>query len=161
MNPRFRKFLAASQVLGGLMVLYVPFDFLLARLIAEWWFWMGALCYGGLAVMAGMWLWRDEAGGWAMSSIVQALQIVQFQSSSFRLIIEAGVQMRLFISTMGVDAGPGFDGSFSIDHYGGGGWSWWISINLFSIYAVYALLRYGPDREVTPHRDGQLAGSTR
>ena len=117
MNPRFRTFLAGSEVAGGIAVLVVPFALTFQGLAVAWWYWPLLLCFGGLAVGAGVWLWRDDVRGWKVSRMLQALQIVQFQTSSFGLGVLAGVQM-----------------------------PWYVSINFFSAYALYALLRSGPDR---------------
>lgn len=153
MTPRFRKFLAASQIAGAAAVLYEPFDFAATGFIVEWWYWVAMLGLGGLAVMAGLWLWRDDALGWGLSPLLQALQIVQFQTSSFVLSIKAGLQLPLTISGMGTGLGVDFEGDFTIGS--GTDMFWYVSINLFSLYALYALLRYGPGSATAPDRDSR------
>jgi hypothetical protein len=113
----------------------------------DWWYWVLLESFGGAAVAAGVLLWRGDPRGWHLSRLMQALQVVQFQTTSFGLAMAAGFQVRLLISGTNVSAGPAFYGTFSIT--GGTDLPWWVSINFFAIYALYALSRPAVDAETS------------
>lgn len=142
MSPRFRKFLAASEIGGGLIVMGLPVLVSLQGAGIAWWYWILFECFGVLAVMAGRWLWRDEPVGRELSGLIQAVQIVQFQTSTLGFSALAGFQLRLTISETGFNFGPAFYGTIGITV--GQGMPWFIMINFFSMYALYALIRSAP-----------------
>lgn len=142
MNPRFRKFLAGSEVGGGLSVLALPVILSMQGFTIAWWYWLLVAAFGGAAIAAGVWLWRDEPRGRTLSALIQALQIVQFQTSTFGISLLAGLQLRLLVTAAEFNVGPAFHGSLAFTV--GQGLPWSISINFFSAYALYALLRSPP-----------------
>lgn len=144
MSERLRKFLAITEAAGGLLVLALPAILSTQGYSLKWWFWILLESFGGTAVAAGVWLWRGEPRGWKLSRIIQALQIVQFQTASFGIAILAGFQLRLLVSATGFTVGPAFNGAFSLTV--GQNMPWWVSINFFSAYALFVLLRSGPER---------------
>jgi hypothetical protein len=144
MGSGFRKFLAATQAVGGLAVLATPVLLTAQGFAVAWWYWLLLGCLGGAAVTGGIELWRDEPRGWRLSRIIQALQIVQIQTSSWGIAIAAGFQLRLLVSEASITAGPAFYGTFALT--AGENLPWWLSINFFSAYAFYALLRSDPHR---------------
>jgi hypothetical protein len=142
MSPRFRKFLAASEIGGGLILIVLPVLVTLQGAGIAWWYWILFECFGLLAVMAGRWLWRDEPVGRELSGLIQAVQIFQFQTSTLGVTAMAGFQLRLTVSETNVEFGPGLHGT--IGFTAGQGMPWFIMINFFSMYALYALIRSAP-----------------
>ena len=142
MSPRFRKFLAASEIGGGLIVIGLPVLLSFQDYPVEWWHWILFESFGVLAVAAGRWLWRADPRGRELSTLIQAVQIIQFRTSTLGISAQAGFQFRLLMSEGNFNIGPGFQGTFFISM--GEGMPWFISINFFSMYALYALLRSGP-----------------
>lgn len=142
MSNWFRRFLAATEAAGGLTVLALPAILSGQGYTLAWWYWVLLESFGGTAVAAGIWLWRDEPRGWRLSRWLQASQIVQFQTASLGIAIIAGLQLRVLLSATGFKVGPAFYGSFSI--VVGESMPWWVSINFFSAFALYRLLRSGP-----------------
>lgn len=139
MNPRFRKFLAASEFVGGMAVVALPITVSRQGLSVAWWYWILLVGFGGLTMAAGVWLWRDEPRGRDWSAAIQALQIVQFRTSTLGITILAGFQLRLLVSSTEFTVGPAFHGAAGVTT--GQAMPWFISINFFSAYALYALLR--------------------
>jgi hypothetical protein len=113
----------------------------------DWWYWVLVESFGGAAVAAGVLLWRGDPRGWRLSRLMQALQIVQFQTPSFGLAVTAGLQVRLLISETRISAGPAFYGTVSIT--AGTDLPWWVSINFFAMYALYALSRPAADADIS------------
>lgn len=145
MGNGLRKFLAATQGAGGLSVLAAPVMMSARGLTLAWWYWILLESFGGCAVAAGIWLWRGDPRGWRLSRIMQALQIVQFQTARFGVAAVAGFQLRLLISEESVTVGPAFYGVFSI--VAGRELPAWLNINFFAVYVLYALSRSGPSPE--------------
>lgn len=155
MHPHFRKFIAGSQVVGGLAVVAVPMILSRQGFTVAWWYWLLLWSFGGSAMAAGFWLWRDEPRGWKLSRLLQALQIVQFRTSTLGISILAGFQLRVVVSATQFTVGPAFEGSLAIT--AGQAMPWFVSINFFSAYALYALLRSGPaDAPAGADADGVL-----
>lgn len=142
MSPRFRRFLAASEIAGGLAVVVVPVILSRQGFTVAWWYWLLLWSFGGSAMAAGFWLWHDEPRGWKLSRLLQALQIVQFRTSTLGISVLAGFQLRLVVSGTQFTVGPAFEGSLAINL--GQAMPWFVSINFFSAYAIYALSRSGP-----------------
>jgi hypothetical protein len=141
MGRRFRRFLAATQFAGGLAVLAGPPLLMAQGYSVTWWYWILLESFGGTAVAAGFWLWRDDPRGWHLSRLMQAMQLLQFQVSGFGVSAIAGFQLRILIAPERFDVGPSFNGMFSIT---GASDQTWVNINLFGVYALYLLLTSGP-----------------
>lgn len=148
MTAGFRKFLAITQLAGGLAVLGLPMLLSRQGYTLAWWYWALLESFGGTAVVAGVWLWRKDPRGWRLSSILQAIQLVQFQTTTYGVNILAGFQLRLQVSETGFEVGPGFRSSFGI--VAGKDLPWWISINFFAAYALFALYRSEPGTDEGP-----------
>lgn len=142
MHPNFRKFIAGSQIAGGIALSIVPIAMTRAGSAVTWWYWTAFIVIAAAAVAAGVWLWRDEARGWSLSKVLQALQIVQFQTSSFGFALLVGLQLRLQISETEFTIRPAFSGTAALLF--GTGLPWFVSINFLAAYALYALLRSRP-----------------
>jgi hypothetical protein len=157
MNPHFRKFLAASQFVGGMAVVALPVILSAQGHSVAWWYWILLAGFGGLTMAAGVWLWRDQPRGRDWSALIQALQIVQFRTSTLGITILAGFQLRLLVSDTEFTVGPAFHGAAGVTV--GQAMPWFISINFFAAYAVYALLRSRRAHEVVaaPPGDTGLA----
>jgi hypothetical protein len=159
MRSGFRKFLAISEVVGGLAVLALPVVLSMQGFTIAWWYWLLVWSFGGAAVAAGVWLWRDEPRGRTLSALIQALQIVQFQTSTFGISALAGLQLRLLVTDAEFNVGPAFHGSLTFTM--GQGMPWSITINFFSLYALYALLRspHAQERDRTKPEDARTVAS--
>ena len=83
MSKSFRKFLAATEAAGGVAVLALPGILSRQGYSLDWWYWILLASFGGFAVAAGIWLWRDDPRGWTLSRILQAAQIIQFQTAAW------------------------------------------------------------------------------
>lgn len=148
MTARLRKFLAVTQVAGGLSVLALPAMLSAQGLVLAWWYWVLLESFGGTAVAAGIWLWRSDPRGWWLSKLLQALQIVQFQTTSFGVGVLAGFQARLLVTETKFEVGPAFHGTLLITY--GENLPWWFSINFFALYALYILHRAEPGVDASP-----------
>jgi ribosomal protein S27AE len=145
LSRRFRRFLAGSQVLGGILVLGIAIATRLPWLVG------GVVeALGVASCLAGVWLWRDDARGYRYSRVLHALQLVKVQAGGVVYGVSAGFQILFWQSATGAGVEPGVAGNLalavgaSVPHL--------VAVNLFSLAALVLLLRARPGAAAVAHR---------
>lgn len=146
--PRFRRFVAASQVVGGTLVIGLYVWLPIAGVGVPWWYAALLEGFGATALAAGVWLWRDAPRGYSLSRVLQALQLVQFQSATLSYGLILGFNLALSASEARINLGPGLYGAFNL--------AWGtsppssVTINLLAAFVLILLWGARPAAEVEP-----------
>ena len=107
--PRLRRFVAGYEIASGLGLLVLTLF-----LHAAWWWQLMLEGFAALSLGAGIWLWRDDARGYALSRSVQAVQVIRLQSPWLTYVATAGVYVDLWHTSGRIGIGPGFTSAFSL-----------------------------------------------
>jgi hypothetical protein len=136
LSPRVRKAVAGAQVAAGIgvMVLSAVYGGGMPGLYLLWF-----ESFGGLAVAAGVWLWRDEARGYVLTRALQLAQLVRIQSPLLSYTAYAGFFVDLSHTPTSVNISPGFRAAFNIAFGTGAPLS--VAVNLWSAALLLALLK--------------------
>ena len=137
LSRRIRRFVAGYEMVVG-----VGLMILTSFVRGAWWY---TLMFEGLAAMslaAGLWLWRDDVRGYALSRTLQLAQIVRVQAPSFVYAATAGAYLDLYQTNGRVGVNPGFMGSFSLAF--GGDRPFGAAVNLWATALLLVLLHARP-----------------
>lgn len=138
MTDRFRKIIAGSEIAGGAALMILTLWPAVQRMLPAWYL-MSTEGLGAMAIGAGVWLWRNDERGWALSRLLQGLQIVQIWTRSFSFVVVLGLQGNLYVGATQFGIQPGFYGSLVIGNVYRGEWR--VALNLFALAAFVALWR--------------------
>jgi len=87
---RTRRFVAGYEVAAGASLMFIS-----AFARAPWWFILMLEGLAGLSLAAGVWLWRDDARGYALTRTMQIVQLIRFQSPWLTYVAMAGIGIDL------------------------------------------------------------------
>lgn len=138
MSDRFRKIVAGSEIAGGAVVMVLTLWPALQRVLPAWYL-VSTEGLGGMAIAAGLWLWRDDDRGWTLSRLLQGLQVAQIWTPGFSFAVVVGLQCNLYVGATQFGIQPGFYGSFVLGNVYRGEWK--VALNLFALAAFVALWR--------------------
>jgi hypothetical protein len=136
LSPRVRKAVAGAQVAGGVGVLVLGAVYG-SGMPALYLLWLES--FGGLAVVAGVWLWRDQARGYVLTRALQLAQLVRIQSPLVSYAAYAGFFVDLSHTSTRINFSPGFRAAFSIGV--GTGAPFGVAVNLWAAALLLALLK--------------------
>ena len=145
LSPRVRRAVASYEMfVGASFMIMTPF------FRAAWWYTLFLEGLAGISLGAGIWLWRDDRRGYALSRTLQIAQIVRIRSPFFVYTATAGLYLDLFhgVAPQGsqvanqVGIQPGFWGSFLLSF--GGGQPLSISVNFWAMLLLLVLTQARP-----------------
>lgn len=111
----FRRLIAGSQIAGGALVMLIVLSgFFGAGTFVGWWYAAAVEALGVFAVLAGVWLWRDDPRGYSLSRLVQGLQVVKFQLLGLTYAVSAGFELKLALGGGTLSTGAGVQGAVTL-----------------------------------------------
>jgi hypothetical protein len=114
LSSRFRRLVAVSEIAGGAAVmLLIPLTIVQGVGLA-WWYATFVEGLGVFGIVAGYWLWRDDARGYGLSRLVQGLQMLKIQLAGVVFDVSAGLEVNLTVSNAATNFGAGIRGAFSV-----------------------------------------------
>ena len=86
LSRRVRRFVAGYEIAAGASLMIAS-----AFARAPWWFILLLEGLAGLSLAAGIWLWRDDVRGYALSRTMQIVQLIRVQSPWVTYVAMAGL----------------------------------------------------------------------
>lgn len=128
LNPRLRRGLAGAQVVGGVAV----------GLMAIWYRGAGWMVVGlvSAAILGGVWLWRDEPGGYRLTRLLLALQVVRITWPPVAYSLVLGWHLDLIRRPGSANLSLGAHAQFFVGTVTG---PWEVAVNFFALLALLAL----------------------
>ena len=114
LSSRVRRLIALSEIVGGAAVMLLLPLTIVQGVGLAWWYATFIEGLGVFGIVAGYWLWRDDARGYGLSRLVQALQILKFQLAGVVFEASAGLEVNVTVSNTAINFDTGIRGAFSV-----------------------------------------------
>ena len=155
LSRRTRRFVAGYEIAAGAALMAIS---ALAR--APWWYILTVEGLAGLSLAAGIWLWRDDARGYALTRTMQIVQLIRVQSPWLTYVAKAGLAIDLTHLSTVINIDTSFQASFSLLLMPGE--SFGVAVNLWAAALLMILLHAKPRAELpsAPHDVASTLAST-
>jgi hypothetical protein len=108
LGRRTRRFIAGYEILAGASLMVLS-----AFSRAPWWLLVTLEGLAGLSLAAGVFLWRDDLRGYALTRTLQIVQLIRVQSPWLTYVATSGIAVDLSHANGAIQLSPGFNATFS------------------------------------------------
>ena len=137
LSRRTRRFIAGYEIAAGASLMILS-----AFVHVPWWFLVSIEGLACLSVAAGVWLWRDEAQGYALTRTLQIVQLIRVQSPWLTYVAMAGVGIDLTHLDSTLNLATNFQATFRLALMPGE--TFGVAVNLWAAALLLVLLHAKP-----------------
>jgi uncharacterized protein (DUF983 family) len=153
LSRRRRRFIAGYEIVAGALLMVLS-----AFGGGAWWQLLMLEGLAGLSLAAGVWLWADDARGYALTRTLQVIQLVQVQSPWLTYLAACGATFELSHVSGNVAISPGFNSKFALVFMPGQPFG--VAVNLWAALLLLVLLHAKPrPAEMAPVAEPVLSPS--
>lgn len=143
LTTRTRRFIAGYEIAAGALLMILS-----AFARAPWWLLIMVEGLAGLSLAAGVWLWRDDARGYALSRTMQWIQLIRVQSPWLTYVAMAGLGIDLTHLETVIDVNTNFQASVRLALMPGQAFG--VAVNLWAAALLLVLVNARPRAEPVP-----------
>ena len=143
LSRRTRRFVAGYEIAAGASLMVLS-----AFAGGPWWFLLTLEGLTGLSLAAGIWLWRDDARGYALTRTMQLIQLIRVQSPWLTYFSTTGIAIDLTHLDQNVTVAPKFYATFALRLMPGE--SFGVAVNLWAAALLLVLIHARPRVEPAP-----------
>jgi hypothetical protein len=137
LSRRTRRFVAGYEIGAGAILMVIS-----AFVRAPWWLILTLEGLAGLSLAAGIWLWRDDSRGYALTRTMQLIQLIRLQSPWLTYVAKAGLAIDVTHLETGVNLGTSFQAEFALVPMPGQ--TFGVAVNLWAAALLLVLLQAKP-----------------
>ena len=141
LSRRTRRFIAGYEIAAGAALMVMS-----AFTSGPWWILVTLEGLAGLSLAAGVWLWRDDARGYALTRTLQLIQLIRVQSAWLTYVATTGLAIDLTHLDHNINLGTNFQATLTLRLMSGE--SFGVAVNLWAAALLLVLLHARPRVEV-------------
>lgn len=142
LSRRARRFVAGYEIAAGASLMVLS-----AFTHAPWWFVLTLEGLAGLSLAAGIWLWRDDPRGYALTRTMQIVQLIRVQSPWLTYVAMAGLAVDLTHLANGLNLNTSFQATFTLLLMPGV--TFGVAVNLWAAVLLLVMLHARPSAAST------------
>ena len=137
LSRRTRRFIAGYEIAAGATLMALS-----AFMHGPWWLIITLEGLTGLSLAAGIWLWRDDARGYALTRTMQLIQLVRVQSPWITYAATTGIAIDLTHLDGNINLGTNLNATFTLLLKPGA--TFGVAVNLWAAALLLVLIHARP-----------------